>query len=99
MTDSGFNPFAKHILDEPEDKAKDPNDSPTPANVPVPEEKEIKEVIPATLDLQLATEVDFVAMFARLEELADGRLESDIPMYDDYWKYRALIHSKQKQGE
>lgn len=66
--------------------SKDPRfaPSPRPADVPVPVEFEVEEVI-------VLPSSPSVEDCSALTEAAKGRLESDIPMDDDYWKVRNRI--------
>jgi hypothetical protein len=55
--------------------------SPTPAHVPVPKETYIKEKPPLGPNFTIVDHDQIAAA-------ADGRLESDIPLTDDYWKVK-----------
>jgi len=56
--------------------------SDTPVEVSIPKAKEVKEVIPSTLDLQSSSDV---SKSERITNLMAGRLEADIPLTDNYW--------------
>lgn len=58
---------------------------------PVELPKEIIDAKPASAELLL--------MYAKLTEMAASRLESDIPLIDEYWEYKTKLLQLQNKGE